>query len=198
MLPVPQWAEDSSRFLVAIPPADFANDLNAPTSIWQMNSAGQKISFASIQSRGGVVLFSADFRSVFYQLNLSSVSDYFGELHQANIDGSLDTILLKGQLVHLIGMDTKGSQAVFQLQDNPRSIQMQDASNTQYHPILDGLEAETVLSIVWIDDQTFLYQTSQTDSDSLWLARFDGAVHPSLMLAENSSGSEIPTCFTPK
>ncbi len=198
MLPMPQWAEDSSRFLVAIPPADFANDLNAPTSIWQMNSAGQKISFASIQSRGGVVLFSADLRSVFYQLNLSSVSDYFGELHRANIDGSLDTILLKGQLMYLIGMDAKGSQAVFQLQDNPRSIQMQDASNTQYHPILDGLEAETVLSIVWIDDQTFLYQTSQTDSDSLWLARFDGAVHPSLLLIENSSGSEIPTCFTPK
>jgi hypothetical protein len=95
-------------------------------------------------------------------------------------------------------MDAKGSQAVFQLQDNPRSIQMQDASNTQYHPILDGLEAETVLSIVWIDDQSFLYQTSQTDSDSLWLARFDGAAHPSFLLAENSSGSEIPTCFTPK
>jgi hypothetical protein len=198
LLPVPQWAEDSSRFLVAIPPADFTNDLNAPTSIWQMNSAGQETSYASIQSRGGVLIFSADLRSVFYQLNLTSVSDYFGELHRANIDGSLDTILLKGQLVHLIGMDTKGSQAVFQLQDNPRSIQMQDTSTAQYHRILDGLEAETVLSIMWIDDLTFLYQTSQTDSDSLWLARFDGAVHRSLLLAENSLGSKIPACFTPK
>jgi hypothetical protein len=198
MLPIPRWADDSSRFLVAIPPVDFANDLNAPTSIWQVNNAGQKTALASIQNRGGVILFSADLQSVVYQLNLSSVSDYFGELHRVSIDGSQDNILLDGQLVHLIGLDASGALAVFQLQDNPRSMKMEGASSAQTLSILDGLDADMVLAMTWMDDQTFLYQTSQTDTTGLWLAKFDGAVHPALLLAENSTGNAIPTCFTTK
>ena len=198
ILPVPHWADDSSRFLVAIPPADFANDLNAPTTIWQINNTGQKTATISIQSRGGMIIFSANLQSVVYQLNLSSVSDYFGELHRASVDGSSDTILFDGQLAHLIGQSEIKSAAVFQLQDNPGSIRMEDASSTQSHIIFDGLDAGTVLSLAWMDDQTFLYQTSQTDSDRLWLAKFDGIVHPALLMAENSSGGEIPTCFTTK
>lgn len=197
LLPVPQWAEDSSRFLVAIPPADFANDLNAPTSLWQMNSNGQKTPLGTIQSRGGTIFFSADLSTVFYQLNLSSVSDYYGELHKANIDGNQDAILVKGQLAHLIGMDANGSQIIFQLKDDPRSIQVQDESTIQYHRLLTGLETETVLSVEWLDEQTFLYQTLQTDSYNLWLGRYDGSVHPPLLLA-NAPGSEILFCFTTK
>jgi len=198
MFPVPRWADDSSRFLVAIPPADFANDLNAPTAIWQVNNTGEEIALASIQSRGGVILFSADLNSVIYQLNLSSVSDYFGELHRASSDGSRDAILFDGQLAHLIGLDMKGSLAVFQLQDNPRSMKMESASSAQTLSILDGLDSDMVLSMTWMDDQIFLYQTVQTDTTRLWLAKFNGTIHPPLMLAETSAGSEIPTCFTTK
>jgi len=198
LLPVPRWAEDSSQFLVAIPPDNFANDLNASTTIWQVNKAGQKIALASIQSRGGAILFSADLESVVYQLNLSSVSDYFGELHRVSINGSRDTILLNGQRAHLIGLDRKGSLTVFQFQDNPRSLQREVASSAQTQSILDGLDSDVVLSLTWMYDQTFLYQTSQTDSDSLWLAKFDGILHPPLLVVENTPGSEIPTCFTTK
>jgi hypothetical protein len=197
-LPVPQWASDSNRYVASIPPSDFANDLNAPTNIWQVNSLGEETAFASIQSRGGVILFSSDLQTVVYQLNLTSVSDYFGELHRASIDGSQDTILLNGQLVHLIGLDKAGTMAIFQLQDNPRSIQMEDSSTVQFHRILNGLDTDSVISMTWVDNQTFLYQSSQTDSVSLWLAKFDGTVHPSLKLATNSTGSEIPFCFTSK
>ena len=198
MLPTPQWAADSSRFMVVIPPTDFANDLNAATAIWQVTNAGQKTAYPSAQSRGGAIIVSADLQFVIYQLNLSTVSDTFGEIHRVNIDGSRDAILFGGQLAHLIGLDASGEQAIFQFQDSPNPIRMEDTGTLQSHVILEGLDADTLLSLTWMDDQTFLYQTAQTDTVRLWLAKFDGTTHAPLLLAENPARDEIPFCFTKK
>jgi hypothetical protein len=196
-LPSPTWAEDSSSFAVVIPPTDFADNLNAPTAVWQVDIRGQKTAFPSIQTRGGKAFFSANLQSVLYQLNLATPSDYFGELHLANIDGTRDIILFNGQLAHLIGWEPSEAQVVFQLQNDPRSIEVGDPGTGQSHPVLTGLDSDNVISISWINDQVFLYQTVQTDAVRLWLAQYDGTLHPSLLLVENNSGNEIPFSFIP-
>jgi hypothetical protein len=198
LLPSIHWAEDSSRFLVSIPTADYFNNLNAPTTLWQINLKGQKSAFPPIQNRGGVILLTGDLQSVIYQLNLSTTSDYFGEIHRAAIDGSRDAILFDGQKAHLIGLDATGARAVFHFQDSPYTLRMEDPGMNSSLVIQDGLDADRVLSLTWMDEHNFLYQTAQSDLVRLWLAKFDGSRHEPLMLAENPNGEEIPTCFAKK
>lgn len=170
----PVWSPDGTFLRVAIPPADPLAAPAQPTSLWRIDLDGspayQVGSLAAVPFFDTPVAYSPDCALLTYLLEYGSPADNQRELHIAKADGSGDWVYQKGRMLRFYGWSPDSRRFVFSVGEDQ---QAQIGSLDEAASPLVG-EGINIMSVHWIDEQTYIFLQNNNQSFDLTLATLDG------------------------
>jgi Tol biopolymer transport system component len=163
----PLWSPDGSFLRAIVPPGDPLAEPSPPTAIWHIpgdGSAASQIASLDIAFLA-VARLSPDLNRIMY---ITPMTTTMPSLHIANVDGSQDTIY-HSDVRTLESWSPDGDRFVFTAGQTNQTLVGRVGENPA--PLT---EFETVMKILWIDPQYFLFVNPSDAGFELYLAQLNG------------------------
>jgi Tol biopolymer transport system component len=163
----PQWSPDGSFLRAIVPPGDPLAQPSPPTTIWHIpgdGSAASQIASLDIAFLA-VARLSPDLNRIMY---VTPVTTSMPSLHIANVDGSQD-MLYSSDVSALESWSPDGDRFLFTSGETNQTLIGRVGENPA--PLT---EFETIMKILWIDPQYFLFLRPSDAGFELRLGQVNG------------------------
>jgi len=167
----PVWQNDSSNFMLAIPPKEPWVDTPGPGAIWKVSNTGSAANTFTGQMSffpSGVAVFDPTLSHMAFTTRVGVAADNNWTLHVAGVDGSADAVVDTGYFARLPVWSPDGSRFIYSKTNgtvNQAYLVLVDGSSA---PVLLG-DITSLLDIRWLDASRYIASSRTAAGASLLL-----------------------------
>jgi Tol biopolymer transport system component len=181
-----QWSSDSSALFVAIPDPKlvYATTFLPPTALWQIRRDGTKTQLGEVSADFfAQPEFSPDGKSILYARRVGKTEDNRLALFQANSDGTDEQEIARDNIgtIEPAHWMPDGQHYTF-VRGNPGEVWTMLESGLARFPN----DQETVFTLMWVDEQTAVYETTSGGANELRF--YAGSGNPELIVSRSTGG----------